>query len=155
MQKYLKIYNVISKCVFILHCAYFVFTAISLFLPFWADGGTLAESYCTGWTIIIPILSLAALGFSAWCALKSPESPLLSLGIGVFTYVSYVIMYIIPMTGWALGNMFGTDGMQAAKILLSRFSEGAFYGILNTDVVFIAYSIVTFILDMVKPIKRD
>lgn len=41
-----------------------------------------------------------------------------------------------------------------AKVL-SRVSDDVFYVILNTDVVFIAYSIVTFILDMVKPIKKD
>jgi hypothetical protein len=155
MQTYWKVYNIVSKIIFVLHCAYFVYTAVSLFFPLFTDGETLAEIYCTSWTIIIPILSLGALGFSAWCALKSPESPLVALGTGVFTYVGYVIMYIIPVTGWVLGNMFADDGLQVAGTLLSRVSDDVFYATLNMDVVFIAYSIVTFLLDMVKPIKKD
>ena len=49
----------------------------------------------------------------------------------------------------------GDTAKQVAQTLLSRVSDDVFYVILNTDVVFIAYSIVTFILDMVKPIKKD
>ncbi len=154
MPTYRKVYNVISKCVFILHCAYFVFMAVSLFLPLWNNGDAPAHSYCKGWAIIIPILSLGFLGFGAWCALKSPESPLLSLGVGVSTYVGLVIMYIIPMTGWALGNMFD-DGLQIAAGLMSRISENVFYAMLIIDVAFFAYSLVTFILEIIKPTKND
>ena len=152
MPAYRKVYNAISKCMFALHCVYFVFVAVSLFLPFFDDGSSLAKGYCNGWTVIIPLLSLGFLGFSAWCAFKCPESPLLALGTGTFVYIGYMIMYVIPITGLALGAML--DGVEIAANLFSRLPENVFFTVLNIDVLFTAYSIITFVLGHVKPTKR-
>ena len=153
MELYCKIYKILSRGMFALHCAYFIFVVVGLFLPFFDDGSSLAKSYFTGWTIIIPLLSLGFLGFSAWCAFKCPESPLLSLGTGAFVYIGFLIMFTIPMTGLALGAML--DGVEIAASLFSRLPENVFFTVLNIDVVFTAYSIITFILKQIKPTKKD
>lgn len=154
MELYNKIYKYISRALFVVHCAYFVFVAVCMFLPFVEGGTSIFGYYWGGWYIITPFISLAILAWGVWCTLKCPESPLLSLGTGVFTFASYVILMILPALDVALTSMFAPDA--STKMSSGWVILGETLNILSVVYfIFLAYSIVTFILGTIKPIKKD
>lgn len=155
MPTYRKVYNVISKCMFAVHCAYVAFTVVCLFLPLW-DGSdtTLITYYWGSWHTVIPFVSVGLLCWGVWCTFKCPEQPLLSLGTGIITFASYVILMILPAMDVALISMFAPDA--STKMGTGWVILGETLNILSVVYfIFLAYSIVTFILSIIKPIKKD
>ena len=155
MELYNKIYKYISRVMFAVHSAYVAFTVVCLFLPLWnGSDTTLITYYWGGWHAVIPFVSLGILCWGAWCTFKCPESPLLSLGTGVFTFASYVILMILPALDVALTSMFAPDA--STKMSSGWVIFGETLNILSVVYfIFLAYSIVTFILGTIKPIKKD
>lgn len=155
MELYNKIYKYISRVMFAVHCAYVVFTVVCLFLPLYdGEDATLMSGYWGGWYIVIPFVSLGVLCWGVWCTFKCPEQPLLSLGTGVLTFGSYVIIMILPTMDVVLTGMFVPDA--SVKISSSVALWGVILNILSVVYfIFLAYSIVTFILGIIKPIKKD
>lgn len=155
MELYNKIYKYISRATFVIHCAYVVFTVVCLFLPLYdGEDATIMSGYCGGWYIVIPFVSLGILCWGVWCTFKCPEQPLLSLGTGVLTFASYVMLMTLPAMDVALTSMFVPGDSVKISSLVAIWGE-----VLNilsvVYFIFLAYSIVTFILGIIKPIKKD
>ncbi|MBO5913226.1 MAG: hypothetical protein J6Q76_07130 [Clostridia bacterium] len=150
MELYNKIYKYISRALFVVHCAYFVFVAVCMFLPFIEGGTSIFGYYWGGWYIITPFISLAILAWGVWCTLKCPESPLLALGTGVFTVGSYVMVMALPTMGAMLKTLFIPEDPVTVSWVVEIWTK-ILKVLTVVYFVFLAYSILTFILSLVKP----
>ncbi len=145
MPTYRKVYNVISKCMFALQSAYWLFAAVCFFLPF--DANTSLVKYYRGGYVIIPLLAYAILTFAVWCSWNCSKQPLLSFGMGVFSAAFYIMVVVLPVFGMALDSIFtmsATSGVTGCDLLWYAFEIAA-----GVHILFCAYSVVVFVCDCI------